>query len=199
MSERLIDWLFGVIARPGETLNEIAAEKPVGLAFLVYLVVAALNAVTNTYNNQSMDAIDELMFEVGFYLAPSWFVIGALFFSVISIFISTLLIHLFARLFGGRAGYWNMFSAYAFAVFPLIIGVPTTVFLGFAGVFGSVISGLVTFGLAIWVLVLEVIAIREAHGISTGMSILAYFIHLIILIVIPVAIAVFVVLAILAF
>ncbi len=199
MSERLIDWLFGVIARPGETLNEIAAEKPVGLAFLVYLIVAALNAITNTYSNQSMDAIDELMFEVGFYLAPYWFVIGAVFFSIISIFISTLLIHLFARLFGGRGGYWSLFSAYAFAVFPLIIGVPTTVFLGLTGVFGSVISGLITFGLAIWVLILEVIAIREAHGITTGMSILAYFIHLIILIVIPVAIAVFVVLAVLAF
>lgn len=199
MSEKVIDWLFGIIVRPKETLYDIALEKPAGIAFLVYIVITMLNAVTSLYGNQAMDAIDEVMYDVGFYIAPAWLILAGIFFSIVSIFISTLLIHLFARLFGGRGGYWNLFSAYAFAAFPLIIGVPVTIFFGFLGLFGDILGGLVTFGLAIWVLVLEIIAIREAHGISTGMSILAYIIHLVILFVIPVAIAVFLVVAVLAF
>jgi len=39
-------------------------------------------------------------------------------------------------------------------------------------------------------LVLQVLAVRESHGISTGMSILAFVIYVFILVAIPVAIIV---------
>ena len=99
-------------------------------------------------------------------------------------------LHLFSRLCGGSGGYWNLFSAYTFASFPGIIGVPVTVFGGLLGVVGSIFSGLVGFVISIWVIVLQVIALRESHGLSTGMAILAYLITIFILVIIPIVLVI---------
>lgn len=196
MGEKLVEWLYGVLASPVRTLNEIAREKPVGLALLVYLGVAALVMVSNLLGEQGYLVLEESMAELGLFIPASLFVVGAAVITVVSIFIITLLLHLLARLFGGTGGYWNLFSAYAFAEFPLIISVPVTLITVYAGLVGSILGGLITFGLSIWVIVLQVIALRESHGLSTGASIGAYIIHFVIIIAIPVAIAIAVVAAI---
>lgn len=199
MSDKLIEWLFGVLARPAATLNEISREKPVGLAVLVYVGVSVLAGLASFFVDQTYGSLQEIMTELNFYLPVSVVFVGIIFFAFASLFISCLLIHLFCRLFGGTGGYWNLLSAYAFASFPMIISVPVVFLAGFLGVVGSVFSGVVSFGLSIWVLVLNVIAIRESHGLSTGMSILAYIIHFVILIAIPLALVIFLVVALLAF
>ena len=184
MSDKLTDWLFGVIARPAQTLYEISREKPVGLALLVYSVVAFLNFAISFLG----DRFDEVLIsELGINIPLPVILITVIFFTLLSLFIATALLNLMARLFGGQGGYWHFFSAYAFAGFPLLIGVPVHFVAGFLGIFGSILSGVTSFGLAIWVLILQVIAIRESHSLTTGMSILAYFVYLIILVVISVA------------
>ncbi len=190
MGEKLLEWLFGVMASPVRTLNEIAREKPVGLAFLVYLGVAVLVMVSNIFGDGGMVVLEESMAELGVFISAPILISGSLIVAVVSIFIITALLHLLARLFGGTGGYWNLFSAYAFADFPMIISVPVTLIIAYAGIAGAILGGLITFGLAIWVIVLQVIALRESHGLSTGASIGAYVIHFVILIAIPVAIAV---------
>ena len=195
MGEKLLEWLYGVLASPVRTLNEIAREKPVGLAFLVYLGVAVLVMASNIFGDEGFAVMEESMAELGIFIASPVIMIGTAIFAVVSIFILTALLHLFARLFGGAGGYWNLFSAYAFADFPMIISAPITLIAAYTGTVGAIFGGLITFGLSIWVIVLQVIALRESHGLSTGASIGAYVIHLVILIVIPVAIAVAVVAA----
>ncbi len=196
MGEKLLEWLFGVMASPVRTLNEIAREKPVGLAFLVYLGVAFLVIASNIFSGEGLLVLEESMVELGVFISAPILISGSLIFAVVSIFILTALLHLLARLFGGRGGYWNLFSAYAFADFPMIISVPVTLIIAYAGIVGAIFGGLITFGLSIWVIVLQVIALRESHGLSTGASIGAYVIHFVILIAIPVAIVVAVVAAI---
>lgn len=195
MGEKLLEWLYGVLASPVQTLNEIAREKPVGLAFLVYLGVAVLVMVSNIFGDQGFVVLEETMAELGIFIPASVLITGAIVFAVASIFIITALLHLLARLFGGSGGYWNLFSAYAFADFPMIISVLITLIAAYLGTVGAVFGGLITFGLSIWVIVLQVIALRESHGLSTGASIGAYVIHFVIIIAIPVAIAVAVVAA----
>ncbi len=199
MGDKIFDWLYGVIARPVPTLNEIARERPAGWAFLVYAGVTFLTAAVSFYREQTFAIFDEAMFEFGLRIPFPLIIAATVLWGIVSIFISTVLLHLFARLFGGQGGYWNLFSAYAFATFPMIIVVPTIFVTGFLGLFGTIISGLVSFGLSVWVLILQVLAIRESHGISTGMSILAYILKLVILVVIPAAIIVAIVVAIIAF
>jgi len=199
MGDKIFDWLYGVITRPVPTLNEIARERPAGWAFMVYIGVTFLTAAASFYSQQAYDTFDEVMFEFGITIPIPLILAAAILFGIASIFVSTALIHFFARLFGGQGGYWNLFSAYAFAGFPMIIAVPVTFVAGFLGLFGMIISGLVSFALSIWVLVLMILGIRESHGLSTGMSILAYILQFVILIIIPVVVIIAIVIAIFAF
>lgn len=186
MSEKFFEWLQGIMVRPVETLRDIAREKPVGLALLVYLGVSILNVLVSIYSDPSMADLDEIMYQIGLHI-PQLNIIAVLVFvaiTVISVFVITGLVQLFARLFRGQGGYWELFSAYCFAGFPMIIGIPVSIIGYYLGFIGALLSALVSFGLAIWVIVLQVIAIRESHSLSTGASIGAYILSLVVLFVV---------------
>ncbi len=197
MGDRITNWLYGVMARPAPTLNEVAKEKPVGWALLVYLGVSLLSGSASIFG-PGFGAAEEIMQEFAFFISPAVLIFGGLPFTIAALFVSTLLVHLFARLFGGTAGFWNLFSAYCFAGFPMIISVPVTLIGSLIGAPGAILISLSGFALAVWVLVLNVIAIRESHGLTTGMSILAYIIHLVILLIIPVVLVALIIAAIIA-
>jgi len=183
MSEKFFEWLQGVLVRPVETLRDIAREKPVGLALLVYLGVSILNILVSVYSDPSMADLDELMYQIGLHI-PLLTIIAVFVLvvtTVLSVFVITGLVQLFARLFKGQGGYWELFSAYCFASFPMIIGIPVSIIGLYLGFIGALFSGLISFGLAIWVIILQVIAIRESHSLSTGASIGAYILSLLVL------------------
>lgn len=199
MSDQLINWLHGILTSPVKTLNEIAREKPANAAFLLYLGVSMLSVISSLYNPQSMQAFEDLMREANINIPFSVIIAASLLIAIISIFVITGVLQLLARLFKGSGGYWNLFSAYAFANFPLIIGVPITFISGFLGTFGDILAGVISLTLSIWVLVLQVIAVRESHSLSTGASIGVYLLQLAILVGIPLVIAIGLVFAYLSF
>jgi hypothetical protein len=199
VSDQLINWLHGVLTRPVKTLNEIAREKPANAAFLLYLGVSMLSVISSLYNPQSMQAFEDLMWEANINIPFSVIIAASLLIAIISIFVITGVLQLLARLFKGSGGYWNLFSAYAFANFPLIIGVPITFISGFLGTVGDILAGVISLALSIWVLVLQVIAVRESHSLSTGASIGVYLLQLAILVGIPLVIAIGLVFAYLSF
>ncbi len=186
MGDKLFDWLFGVIASPSETLNEVARKRPVWWGLLIHLGISVLGSLAAIFDPEVVAVYEEMTRHFAFTITFLPLAIGGMLISVLILLVYVGVLHLFGRLFGGSGGYWNLFSAYTFANFPGIIGVPVTVLGGLLGVVGSVLSGLIGFGISIWVIVLQVIALRESHGLSTGMSILAYLITVFILIVIPV-------------
>jgi hypothetical protein len=190
VSDQLINWLHGILTSPVKTLNEIAREKPANAAFLLYLGVSMLSVISSLYNPQSMQAFEDLMREANINIPFSVIIAASLLIAIISIFVITGVLQLLARLFKGSGGYWNLFSAYAFANFPLIIGVPITFISGFLGTIGDILAGVISLALSIWVLVLQVIAVRESHSLSTGASIGVYLLQLVILVGIPLAIAI---------
>ena len=199
MFDQIINWLYGVLTKPVQTLNEIAREKPANAAFLLYLGISMLSVLGSLYNPQAMQAFEDLMRETGISIPFSVIIAASLLIAIISIFVITGVLQLLARLFKGSGGYWNLFSAYAFANFPLIIGVPITFVSGFLGTVGDILAGLISLGLSIWVLVLQVIAVRESHSLSTGASIGVYLLQLAILFGIPLAVAVGLIIAYLSF
>ncbi len=186
MSDKIYDWLFGVITRPVGTLNEVAREKPVWWGLLIYLGISLLGSLAAFLDPDLIATYEEMTRQFTFTIPVLFLIFGGLVLSVLLLLIYVGVLHLFSLLFGGSGGYWNLFSAYTFASFPGIIGVPVTALGGVLGVFGSILSGLVGSAISIWVIVLQVIALRESHGMSTGMAILAYFITVFILIIVPI-------------
>jgi hypothetical protein len=199
VSDQLVNWLHGVLTSPVKTLNEIAREKPANAAFLIYLGVSMLSVISSLYNPQSMQAFEDLMREANINIPFSVIIAASLLIAIVSIFVITGVLQLLARLFKGSGGYWNLFSAYAFANFPLIIGVPITFAGGYLGTVGDILAGVISLALSIWVLVLQVIAVRESHSLSTGASIGVYLLQLAILVGIPLIIGIGLLIAYLSF
>lgn len=78
----------------------------------------------------------------------------------------------------------GLYSALAFSSLPMIFIVPINFILRFtSGSTELILSSLFNLGFAIWILILEVIAIRENYKMSTGNSILVYFLPTIVMIV----------------
>jgi hypothetical protein len=182
MSDQIISWFYGIVAQPVKTLREIARENPANAAFMIYLGVTVLNLLVSLSNRQSIQALEDLMLEANIRIPFSVIIASSILISIISIFIITGLLHLLARSFKGDGGYWNLFSAYAFAGFPMIIGVPVNFISVFMGPAVSTLAGIINFGISIWVLILQIIAVRESHNLSTGTSIGVYLLHLVILV-----------------
>jgi len=187
LGDKILEWLSGVFTHPAKTLNEISAARPLGWALLIFLGVALLNALSSSANLQTEEVLDQFMFTTGLTISTPLMIVGTLVIAILYLFISTGIIHPLARLFKGTGGYGGMLSAFAFASFPQIIAAPVNVLTGFIGMAGSILGGLITFGLSVWVLVLQVIAVRESHQLTTGMSILVYLIYFLIVVVIPLA------------
>ncbi len=167
MSERLVNWLVGVIVSPGETLREIAYAKPVAWGVVIYLVVSVLAGAT------SNGAIPAHLHLTVTLLSPI--------FTVITLFIVVGLYHLFARLFKGRGEFWGLFSAVCFAGFVTIFMPPINLLSQVGGIGLGVVTGILSLGIMVWNLVLNVLAVRESHQITTGMSVLAVLIPIVIL------------------
>ncbi len=186
MDDKVFDWLLGVITSPVSTLKEVASKKPVWWGLLIYLGISILGSLAAIFDPDLVAIYEEMTRQLTFTIPFLLLTLGGMLISVLLLLIYVGVLHLFGRLFGGSGGYWNLFSAYTFASFPGIIGVPITVLGGLLGVVGSILSGLVGFAISIWVIVLQVIALRESHGLSTGMAILAYFITIFILVIVPI-------------
>jgi len=186
LDDKVFDWLLGVITSPVSTLKEVASKKPVWWGLLIYLGISILGSLAAIFDPDLVAIYEEMTRQLTFTIPFLLLTLGGMLISVLLLLIFVGVLHLFGSLFGGSGGYWNLFSAYTFASFPGIIGVPITVLGGLLGVVGSILSGLVGFAISIWVIVLQVIALRESHGLSTGMAILAYFITIFILVIVPI-------------
>lgn len=96
--------------------------------------------------------------------------------SVVGGFISWVVIagilHIVAKVLGGKGAFTEMLVLMGFAMLPNIfqapIGLVTILSGGLTGAFIAMGLGGI---LAIWVLILDVLAIREAHKFSTGKAI----------------------------
>lgn len=162
----ILELLDGVIRKPAATLNLIAREKPVGWALGIFAASALFSAITTDYS--ALENVSELLTtpNIAFQITGS----------LVGLFLFTGYLHLLSRIFKGSGDYWGLFSALGFAQFPGFLVPIAALLKNVGGVPGGVLGGLISFGSAVWVLVLYVIALRESRGITTGASILTYLI-----------------------
>ncbi|RLG30995.1 hypothetical protein DRN97_09900 [Methanosarcinales archaeon] len=94
------------------------------------------------------------------------------------------ILHLVAKVLGGKGAFTEMLVLMGFATLPNIFQAPIGLIAilsgGLAGAFIALCLGSV---LGIWVLILDVLAIREAHKFSTGRAIATLVLPFVVLIV----------------
>jgi hypothetical protein len=103
--------------------------------------------------------------------------------SVVGGFISWLVFagicHIVAKLLGGKGTFTEMLVLMGFASLPNIFQAP----IGLIAMLSGGLTGAIVLGsfLAIWVLILDVLAIREAQKFSTGRAIATFVLPIVVL------------------
>lgn len=175
MINQILEKIRGLLLNPVETFQKSRDDEavPVIKYFLVLLVInAILWAIVMTSRVMMHPAITAARFGLGTD-AVLIFITGVVLVLVIQLFLILiwgLWLHLFAYVAGARKNIMQTEKAVIYGSTPMLL-------IGWIPVIGSLIGG-------IWMIILQVIGLRELHEISTGKAVLAYLLALIVIFVI---------------
>ncbi|MGB7533109.1 MAG: Yip1 family protein [Halobacteriota archaeon] len=200
----LLENIFGTLFSPASTFRRMSEERTSVTIAAIVVLIACICSGAGSILTQS--AFMSLFAEFpGFEPASPGFEemmfspIASMTISVVFGFILWVVIagilHVVAKILGGKGAFTEMLVLMGFAMLPNIFQAPIGLiaFLsgGLTGAFIAIGLGGV---LAIWVLILDVLAIREAHKFSTGRAIATLvlpFAVLVVLVFILIIVAIF--------
>ncbi len=176
----LLNWYVGLILRPIETIREIVAERPVGLGLVTLLIVFIANGIIRFGLGIDPGTFEQFSDEE-ISIGPVAAIIGAILFVGFAAFatgISSLIVHLISKLFGGVGAYTGMLSGLlllsALSLIPVVPGLIDVLIRGEgdSSVF-AVIAGAVSIVVLIWYAILGILLIRENYQLSTLLAVLS--------------------------
>ena len=165
----LIDIIYGIFFEPVPTLQYLAREKPLLPGLLVYLVVFVFNLIIN----RGLTTLDS---EIAGFIPNAnlmWVIAGlGVILSFFMLAITAGLFSLLSEIFYQRGNASGLLVCLSFAVIPGVLGPPlqygaTLLGISWLGVICSLLA-------VIWVLVLQVLSLREALELQTGQAILLF-------------------------
>lgn len=179
--ENVLDIAYGVLFQPARTVPRIAAGPKMGLGVLFFVVVTGLVALMN-----GIAAPASLPPEIpaGGFLAP-FVVIVSLLMGLFGWVMGVAVLHLLAEFLGGSGSVRDLFATWGYIQLPRLFTVPAAL-LGAA--VSPLVQGIMSLLIALWVLYLEVIAVRSIYRLSTGRAVLALIIPYVVLFAIVVVI-----------
>jgi hypothetical protein len=174
--EGLLETTVSVVTEPVPTLRRLTRRPRIGWAVVVTLVVGALSGVVALVAGPSgtragfevTPAMDQAFRAIGL----AFVVLGPVF-GLIGLALGAGVLQVSSYLLGGRGGYAGLFTALGFAQVPQVFGIPVGALARLAGGPVLVLSGVVSFGLWLWSVVLAAVAVRENHDFSTGRAVAA--------------------------
>ena len=177
----LLENIFGTLFSPASTFRRMSEERTSVITAAIVVLIACICSGAGSILTQSAfmsmfaefpgfepvgSVFEEMMF------SPT----ASIILSVVGGFIGWVVIagilHVVAKILGGKGAFTEMLVLMGFAMLPNIFQAP----IGLIAIFSGGLTGaLIAIGLggilAIWVLILYVLAIREAHKFSTGRAI----------------------------
>ncbi len=158
-----LELLYDVIFSPAAAMRQIAARRPVGQAFVAFLLSIVIPAGAIYF---VLQATATGKFAGAFFAA-------AVCVRLLMWFVGSAVLQLIAELFGGQGTAVGLFAAIGFAHLPFIFAVPLAV----AGLLLPAGAAAMLFAagvlvLIFWVLALTVIAIQGVHGLSAAKAVL---------------------------
>jgi len=176
----------GFLGAPSNTFNNVEAEA-LGSALKYGTIWVVIYAILRTIVFYTLERrVFQILWDLlglsdaaVYRFDPVTFALLAVAGAFASFFIGGLWTHLFVRAFSGRKGYKNTIKAFAYGNTPLFL-------FGWIPFVGMLFP--------LWAWVLNIIGIRQLHGISTGRAIGAVLLGIVALVVIVVLIVLFVVL-----
>lgn len=155
-----LEVLAGVLMQPKTTIGQLARERKLSLALLIYAVVLFFSFAAQIMVSGQRFA--HLFVGLPFFLLLM----------IIFLFILTAIFQLTAEFLGGQGRGLELFIGLAVANTPYIFSAPAALLGLIEHPLASGLSGLVNIGLFIWVLTLNVLTIKEIQVFSTGRALM---------------------------
>lgn len=159
--------IYGVLFEPVATLRTLADDKPYGRALLIFIAVTLLSIIfeqaINIYNNT---AVMEMIPANAVWMLN---LLGSIL-SVLLLLVISGLLSLISEIIYGKFNAGGILVALCYASIPGILGPPVHYASSLAGLewLGSILALLAM----VWVLILQVIGVRESLRVTTGQAIL---------------------------
>jgi len=183
MAKDVLDILYQLLASPSMAFTKMNKGRPLGGALLMAVFIAVVMALTMLPNpSQLLEVIFSM--ERGSLNPTLVLFIWVILFLVI-IFVEGGIFHLVALLLRGRGSYLGMICGLCFAHFPFVFFAPLTLLRALLGSTGNILYPFVSLIFFFWILILEIIAIRQNYYLSTGRAVAAFFIPVIFLAILP--------------
>jgi hypothetical protein len=172
----LIDKVVGILLHPVETFRRLR-DEPVSNAFVDYgillVIYAVISSLISWVGISLIPSLEPFGRDFGFMTAASlrFLVFGTVVLFILSLLIGGAILHLFVYGVGGRKGVEQTLKAVMYGSTPFFI-------LGWIPILG--------FLAVLYALVLEILAVRELHEISTGRAAIAVLLPFLILLILAV-------------
>ncbi len=177
----LLENIFGTLFSPVSTFRRMLEERTAVTTAAIVVLIAGICSGVGGILTQSVLMSMFTEFPPGFEPATDFEEMAfspaaSMNISVVGGFIGWVFIagilHVVAKILGGKGAFTEMLVLMGFAMLPKVFQAP----IGLAVIhIGSLTGAFVSMGLGgiltIWILILDVLAIREAHKFSTGRAI----------------------------
>jgi hypothetical protein len=153
--------IYGMFFSPAATFSALARFPVASRAAIFFLLVQLLSSINGmaVVREQFPDLVG-----TGIVFFPVLLIIMAF----IGWFLNTSVLQLLAEFQGGKGRGIQLFTALGFAYAPSLFSAPVTLLL--SNTYPRLLN-VITFIITIWVIVLNVLAIRVIHGFSTGKAV----------------------------
>lgn len=177
--------IYGVFFQPVNTFRYLKEAKPLAFSIITFTIVVILSVIIG----QGEMYLDTEMKSLGLpsHMFGMMYVLAALF-SFVMLFISAGLYALIADIIYDKNNAKGLLVCLALASLPGLLGAAFSYVFALAGMgwLGTILS-MIT---GIWVIVLQVLALREALELTTSGALLVFFIPLLALAVLAVLIVI---------
>ena len=170
--DQFFAYIAGTFTSPRSTLAKIAARRPLVSAIIVFILTGLVSALSGFSNIPAQMPFNAAM------LAPAA-IIGTLIFGTFFWFIQTGVYHLFAEFFGGEGSVLSLFTTLPFTSLPSLVLTPIGMLMQAARL--GVLMVPVSLGMFIWMVVLQVLALKEVYGISGGRATAVIFLPVVLI------------------
>ena len=183
MEKGILDILYQILVSPSKALAEVSNRKPLGWAVITAVFIAVVLSLTFLPNPSELV---EVIFDMEKRsLNPALAIFLWVIIFLVALFVEGGIFHLTALLLRGRGSYLGMVCGLCFACFPFVFFAPLILLRALLGASGIILYPIGSLVFFLWILVLEISAIRQNYHLSLGRAIATYFIPGILLIIVP--------------
>jgi len=175
----MFDYITEVLLKPVPTLREVAAKRMWQQGLLVVLIICFLRGLVNTAlareiilppNLETLGLV-ELEEFLALIQSPAFQFSNSLLTGIFAWLSGGIVFFLIGKLFKGKGSFSGLLASLGFAKAPALIQIPLIAIFSLLGTFGKVLTGITSFGFTIWVIVLDIYAVRESLEMDTWKAI----------------------------